>query len=333
MTAHVRPVLEAARKRGADVDALAADARFDLSGTPESISVETYLRLLNAAVTRLDDPFFGLEVGLQMRVTDPHAYALVLLACNDVRSLIEQVCRYESLAHDLFRTRLVVTGDVARLQIDSPWFDLPGGRQLVYMAASGIRAQSRWLLGADLPVFEFATRAPAPEETPGALERVLGASLRYGADFEGVSFPAMLLDLPIPTSDPSAFPALKRIADARLAARLDELNPDLPTRVRATLRDRMMRGEVTLAHVAAELKMGARTLQRKLAEAETSFSDLLDAVRCELVEQYLPDQQLSLTEVAFLLGFSDQSAFNHAFRAWFDMAPTEWRKRRGAKAP
>ena len=70
-----------------------------------------------------------------------------------------------------------------------------------------------------------------------------------------------------------------------------------------------------------------RTLQRRLAEGQVGFSDLLDEVRRELVQRYLRDEKISLVEVAFLLGFSEQSTFNHAFRAWFETTPKAWRER------
>jgi AraC-like DNA-binding protein len=73
--------------------------------------------------------------------------------------------------------------------------------------------------------------------------------------------------------------------------------------------------------------MKARTLQRRLAAAGASFTALLDDVRRTLVQRYLLDDSMSLTEVAFLLGFKEQSAFNHTFRGWFGMSPSAWRRK------
>jgi AraC-like DNA-binding protein len=71
--------------------------------------------------------------------------------------------------------------------------------------------------------------------------------------------------------------------------------------------------------------LSARTLQRRLAEEGQPFQTLLDATRRELAAQYLRDPALSLTEIAFLLGYAEQSSFTHAFRAWQGQAPQQWR--------
>ena len=73
--------------------------------------------------------------------------------------------------------------------------------------------------------------------------------------------------------------------------------------------------------------MGARTLQRKLAGEGSSFSKLLDEVRKELAERYIEDQTRTISEVSFLLGFSESSAFSRAFRRWTGEAPSRYRSR------
>jgi len=95
--------------------------------------------------------------------------------------------------------------------------------------------------------------------------------------------------------------------------------------VRAHIQSLLIEDAARLPEVARVMRVSVRTLQRKLAKADVSFSDLLDASRRELAQQYLADCSLSLSEVAFLLGFGQQSNFNHAFRAWFGTTPTAWR--------
>jgi hypothetical protein len=71
----------------------------------------------------------------------------------------------------------------------------------------------------------------------------------------------------------------------------------------------------------------ARTLQRKLAGAGASFSEVSDGVRSELAKEYLSDRDVRISEVAFLLGFSEQSSFNRAFRRWTGQPPRRWREK------
>jgi AraC-like DNA-binding protein len=95
------------------------------------------------------------------------------------------------------------------------------------------------------------------------------------------------------------------------------------TSIMATLPD-----SADAEHVADALHMSTRTLQRRLAEAGTTFRDVLDGVRSGLAESYLTDTTVSIPEVAFLLGFSDQSSFHRAFHRWTGWAPGRWRRER-----
>jgi AraC-like DNA-binding protein len=81
-------------------------------------------------------------------------------------------------------------------------------------------------------------------------------------------------------------------------------------------------------HVARALHVSVRTLQRRLVVAGTTFREVADRVRGELAQEHLVDPRTSITEVAYLLGFSDETSFNRAFRRWTGESPGRWRRRR-----
>jgi AraC-like DNA-binding protein len=76
--------------------------------------------------------------------------------------------------------------------------------------------------------------------------------------------------------------------------------------------------------------MSARTLQRKLEAERSSFADVLDRTRRDFADIYVRDRQLALTEVAYLLGFSEASAFTRAFQRWHGVPPSQVRARNTA---
>lgn len=91
--------------------------------------------------------------------------------------------------------------------------------------------------------------------------------------------------------------------------------------VEAIVAEQVARGSATLQEVAAVMDMAPRTLQSRLESHGLGFREVLDRVRHRQAEHHLRNPSLSLTEVAALLGFSDQSAFQHAFKRWTGASP------------
>src|SRR5690606_15263344 len=98
----------------------------------------------------------------------------------------------------------------------------------------------------------------------------------------------------------------------------------LADRVRSVVSERLS-GDFTPEGVAAGLGMSSRSLQRKLQELGTSYASILNETRRDLATRYLMDARYSVTEVAFLVGFEDASAFARAFRRWTGRSPSAYR--------
>jgi AraC-like DNA-binding protein len=97
--------------------------------------------------------------------------------------------------------------------------------------------------------------------------------------------------------------------------------------LRKTLLRLLPSGDMGVDKVAAALNISRRTLQRRLAEQGTQFLQILQELRAELAQQYLADERLSITDIAFLLGYMDQSSFSAAFRGWYGLSPRDFRKK------
>jgi AraC-like DNA-binding protein len=124
------------------------------------------------------------------------------------------------------------------------------------------------------------------------------------------------------------FEVLRRHADELLAARLRETaEPRVVVDVRREVAAQLASDRARLDDVAAALALTPRTLQRKLADAGTSFQAVHDAARQALAEALLRDSRLNLTDVAYMLGYREQSSFNRACRDWFGNTPARTRER------
>ena len=101
---------------------------------------------------------------------------------------------------------------------------------------------------------------------------------------------------------------------------------DVVNRVRRHIIEGLAAGNLSKQDVANKMHMSPRNLQLKLAAEDTTFQDILDGTRRQLATGYMEQSHLAITEIAYLLGFSDASNFTRAFRRWFGMSPRDYRK-------
>ena len=160
--------------------------------------------------------------------------------------------------------------------------------------------------------------------------RVFGCELRYDCGETSIAFPESLVHQPVIGRDPELFAIVDRYAQ-RLAGAPVEVGT-LAADVRAVIRAVLASGEPSIASIARKLAMSARTLQRRLAEENLTVSALVEEVRHELALGYLNDPTLGMSDIAFMLGYSDVTSFQRAFRRWTGEAPATFRRRRRAQA-
>jgi AraC-like DNA-binding protein len=183
----------------------------------------------------------------------------------------------------------------------------------------------RQLVGAEFAPVE----ALLPNPEPGASERdayrdLLRCPLRFGAPSAAFVVPRAELGRAVENADPALAdliePHLERaLADAGASSRA-------AVPVRRALVAMLGGQEPTLERVAKRLGTTPRTLQRRLRDEHTTFQDLLDAVRHELALVHVGKQAASIDEIAWLLGFSNGSAFHRAFKRWTGVTPGEFRR-------
>jgi AraC-like DNA-binding protein len=249
---------------------------------------------------------------------------LVLLACRDIGQALEQTQRYEQLAHDLGRSRLEPLGPLARYTWASHY--PRASRHLAESVFAGIRTFGCWLAGRPLAPHALAfAHARAADADPAEYARVLGMVPDFDAPAHSVEFDASILALPLPAADTAMYPPLQQHAERLLRERTQAVN-GIVAQVHAAIVHSLATEPVRLAGIAGALDLSPRTLQRKLADAGATFQQVLDAARYALAMDYLRQHDLPLVDIAFLLGFQEQSAFTHAFREWSGMNPGAWRE-------
>jgi len=330
---YLQPLLETAAARGVEANALAqaAGLAIALDPLPESLAAQDYIALLAHGARLTGDPHFGLHVGERVRLGTYSVYGLILLACADFAQALEQTQRYEQLAHDLGRSRLDIEHDTGLACYTWTSHFPDASRHLAESVFAGIRTFGSWLAGHPLAPRRLGF-AHASDADPGEYERVLGMMPTFGAAAHLACFDAALLAMPVPNADAGMYPVLQQHAERLLQERnnvSEEAREEhgIVAEVRAAVMRNLAKDRVRLASIAEELGLSARTMQRKLSEAGASFQQVLDGARYALARDYLRQRGLSLTDIAFLLGYQEQSAFTHAFREWSGVNPGAWRER------
>lgn len=266
------------------------------------------------------DRDFGLHAAeaIDFRLFDVQAHAV--LASADVRAGISTACRYQRLQHD-----------AAQLHFDEREGKLshvlPAGRSLPRQPTEFVLAT--WILllrqatGAPIVPRGVSVNHSRPERIEEHL-RLFGVEPRFGADERSMTFFAADLQRPFLKADSALYAVLVRHAQD-LLSRLPRVST-IAEQARALVARELASGNPSLERVAEQLHMSARTLNRRLLDEGTSHRALLEQVREELARRYLADARMGIREVAFLLGFSEPSAFHRAFKRWTGTTPAAFRE-------
>lgn len=156
------------------------------------------------------------------------------------------------------------------------------------------------------------------------LERFFNAPVRFNQPRNGLVLPVELLSAKVVNAEAELYEILDERLQDILARR--PVADDLLSVVRRQIAAALPQSHPTVERVAGALLMSCRTLQRRLAQHGVTFNDLFDEVRRELADQHLRQPDRPLAEIAYLLGYADDSTFNRACRRWFGKTPLAYRR-------
>jgi AraC-like DNA-binding protein len=288
------------------------------------IHFRQHAELLDLAAAASGNGCFGLE--LAAKEIDPRDGGLLVYAALSSKTFGEALTvliRYIHVLNEAVDVRSTVSGDTAILELDLSEPKAKSLRQATEFGMANLVRSLRFLTGTRLRPIEVRFAQPRSRDIP-RFERFFGCPVRFGAKQNTVSFSRRHLALPIATADDRLLGILTSYCDEILADR-EKKSPDLRHQVERVIVRLLSRGEAETTKVASELGMSVRTLARRLSESGTSFGKILDELRHDLALKYLRDATLALSQTTFLLGYSELSAFTHAFKRWTGKTPGEWR--------
>jgi AraC-like DNA-binding protein len=324
--AWVRGIVELFEALGLDVPALFRDAGLDIPQLearetrfpPDKIST-----LWELAALRSGNPYVGLALP---EVVHPASFDMVvhlMMTCPNLRTGIERLLRYIRIVSDAADMSLheEAGGYGLTITLEGGGRSVPRARvEFVLVTIFNIL---RWLSGRNLRPLAVDFPYPAPADLE-PYRHAFNCPLRFDAQVHQIHFSQADLTAPLPMAN-SELAALHDRMAGECLTRLDRAK--ISSRVRELIIPRFPDGDPLRADIARAMCLSERTLQRRLQEEATSFNELVDDTRRELADQYLRDSQLTLAQVAYLLGFADQSTFFRACKRWFGTSPGEYRSR------
>jgi AraC-like DNA-binding protein len=320
------------RARGGDPGEVLRRAHLemaDLSDPERRVPLLRFLELLEICADVLGDPQFGLKFGVQY---DPHHAGVVgniALASRTVGEALETFGRY------------------LPTMVDSAVFGMEKTDGMAFAYAyyldplmMSYQQKTDWTIGFVCNLIRHGLGDPRwmptvalfphlPPEGPEARRdraALVGSEIRVGHPWAGVRFDAAILKQPMATADAMVERLMRHYGDLRLSA-LPEKKGEIE-QLRREIARLLVRGESSIEQLARCTGMSSRTLQRRLTEAGVNYSGLLNDVRKTLALNLLENKSLALGEIAFALGYSEVSAFNHAFRRWVGQSPGDYRRPR-----
>ena len=309
LSAHAIDADSLFRRAGLDPERLRdANGRYPLVGMQ---------RLWAIATTATGDQCFGLEVAQAWHPTTFHALGYSALASETLREALQRMVRYGRVVTTGARLELEQNGDEVTVKLSG---SLPADQMVPASIDAGVASivilcrQGRG--GQVDPLRVRLTRAEPACAT--RLQAFFGCPVEFAAPENGLVFRAADLDAQLPTANPVLLRVNEQVLTDYLA-RLDR--SEVTVQVQAKLIQLLPSGELDESSIARALNLSLRSMQRKLKARGVSFRKLLDDTRRQLAEQYLKDSTLSVSEIAYLLGFAEVSSFSRAFRRWTGHAP------------
>ena len=322
---YVRALLDYLAHHGFDIGQVADGSlltELQASSLNQRLPLRHWIDLLNRAIAVTADPDLPLRVAEELTPRHWGVFAYAAMTCETLAQVVTILERYERLIDEANDSSLRLEDGRAALQW-LPRIEQPAPALMQLSVASWVVFARRYTGRFELPAdVDFTFPAPADTST---YQRLFGGQVRFGQPVTQLHVPLQYLALPITHHDADTHRLLLSQAQSQITALDAERN--VAALVRQAITRHLSSGKVTLEQLAEVLQLAPRTLQYQLEQSGTHFRQLLDEVRRELACVYLADPDMALVDVAFLLGYSEQSPFNKAFKRWSGETPGEYRRR------
>ena len=285
------------------------------------IPLDRYQRLDVKAAKLSGDPYFGLKGAEYSRPAHLGALGFAWLASSSLRTAFQRLSRYARVIQEKLTIELDEDDEFFYVRLDAH-MPLLNKRIRENGQLAAVVKFSRVIAGKDFNPAKICLKQSEPEDA-GYYYELFRCLLEFNA--KATTFVIRLEDVDKRlTGSNDQLAKLNEHIVVKYLAHCEK--NDIVNRVKAAVIDGLANGQVTETSIAKEMYTTPRNLHRKLQKEDTSFKTLLTEVRKELAQQYIQDRSKTLTEISFMLGFSEVSSFSRAFKGWTGRPPSEARQ-------
>jgi AraC-like DNA-binding protein len=329
-----RQAIAALQNRGVAADSVLRRVGLferDFDNRQGRISASAQSKLLEYAAETLNDNAFGLHLAQQANPREIGLLFYVGSAAKHVNEAVALYARYCRIVNEAIRVKVLEVESGVVVEFIFVGVSRHSVRQNAEFGIAAVIKALREITGRNIHPTQVSF-AHAGNSNRRELERFFGCPVVFGALIDQIALSNETLAVPLVTEDRHLLEALQPICDE--AAK--ERNTAKGT-LRASFENEVQRllhhGNAQRVTVAKKLAMSPRTLARRLASENTTYEEVVDQLRCSLALQYVKEPSLSLSQIAWLLGYEGSSAFNHAFLRWTGRSPSAARNEKQLPAP
>ena len=320
-----RLVADQLRARGVDLKSILTRvgiARRQIDDPDERLPANCQAAFLTAAAAALEDDLLGFRLAQSIDCRQIGLLYYVFASSATLDEAIRRCARYSRVANEAVVLR-VIEND--RLIIRIQYAGVPRHtdvQQMEFIIALLLRV-CRHTTGRQL-MPERISMMHVRSTIPTELSKFFGQKLEFGCDYDEIVLPSGASGLRLVNADPYLNKIMVRNCEAFLAEKRINVGP-FRIQVENAIAPLLPHASARASVVAKALGMSERTMERKLAREGSSFGELLQHLKFEMAMRYVEDPALSISRIAWLLGFEQASSFHHAFKRWTGKSPRQMR--------
>jgi AraC-like DNA-binding protein len=299
--------------------------------TGHRISAIAQVKFLDYAAEAMNDSAFGLHVGEQIDPRDAGIYFYVASAAKDIDEALALYARYFRIVNEGVRLKLARKPNGVALEVEFVGLPRHLARQTAEFGMAALLRGLRVIAGRNIHPTQVSF-AHMRSSDVREFERFYGCPVEFGASSDLFEFSNDALVIPLLTGDPKLLTALEPFCNMAAKERKTPAGT-LRAAVENEVEKLLPHGKAKAQTVAKALALSLRTLSRRLADEGTAYAEVVDDLRRTLALQYLKEPSMSLSQIAWLLGYEGSTSFNHAFKRWTGRSPSADRNRKPLHMP